>query len=130
MAEEAVRAQERDPYTAFANWVKEINYGNSYFFRVCMISCLKYPKVFWQFCLLLTFCWFHVLQPIRLSDLKKVDPVKACEYFNRCFKDPSTFTVVIAGNIDPTIALPLILQYLVGWGSFKVSMFSFIIHLC
>lgn len=34
MAEEAVRAQERDPYTAFANRVKEINYGNSYFFRV------------------------------------------------------------------------------------------------
>ncbi|KAK5829923.1 zinc protease PQQL-like [Gossypium arboreum] len=85
MAEEAVRAQERDPYTAFANRVKEINYGNSYFFR-----------------------------PIRLSDLRKVDPVKACEYFNRCFKDPSTFTVVITGNIDPTIALPLILQYLGG----------------
>ncbi|KAK6236436.1 hypothetical protein SCA6_011773 [Theobroma cacao] len=85
MAEEAVHAQERDPYTAFANRVKELNYGNSYFFR-----------------------------PIRISDLKKVDPVKACEYFNSCFKDPSTFTVVIAGNIDPTIALPLILQYLGG----------------
>lgn len=85
MAEEAVRAQERDPYTAFANRVKELNYGNSYFFR-----------------------------PIRISDLRKVDPVKACEYFNSCFKDPSTFTVVIVGNIDPTIALPLILQYLGG----------------
>ncbi|XP_015889207.3 zinc protease PQQL-like isoform X2 [Ziziphus jujuba] len=85
MAEEAVRAQERDPYTAFANRVKELNYGNSYFFR-----------------------------PIRISDLQKVDPLKACEYFNNCFRDPSTFTVVIVGNIDPSIAVPLILQYLGG----------------
>ncbi|ONH97864.1 hypothetical protein PRUPE_7G214900 [Prunus persica] len=85
MAEEVVRAQDRDPYTAFANRVKELNYGNSYFFR-----------------------------PIRISDLRKVDPLKACEYFNKCFKDPSTFSIVIVGNIDPSIALPLILQYLGG----------------
>lgn len=85
MAEEAVRAQERDPYTAFANRVRELNYGDSYFFR-----------------------------PIRISDLRKVDPIKACEYFNSCFNDPSTFTLVIVGNIDPAIARPLILQYLGG----------------
>lgn len=85
MAEEAVRARERDPYTVFANRVKELNYGNSYFFR-----------------------------PIRINELRKVDPVKACEYFNSCFRDPSTFTVVIVGNLDPSIALPLILQYLGG----------------
>jgi hypothetical protein len=41
MAEEAVRAQERDPYTAFANRVKELNYGNSYFFKVRLISCFN-----------------------------------------------------------------------------------------
>jgi len=85
MAEEAIYAQERDPYTAFANRVREINYGNSYFFK-----------------------------PIRISDLKKVDPIRACEYFNNCFKDPSAFTVVIVGKIDPVISLPLILQYLGG----------------
>ncbi|XP_058068278.1 zinc protease PQQL-like isoform X2 [Magnolia sinica] len=85
MAEEAIRAQERDPYTAFANRVRELNYGNSYFFR-----------------------------PIRISDLRKVDPIKACEYFNSCFKDPSNFTVVIVGNIDPTVSIPLVLQYLGG----------------
>ncbi|XP_061994559.1 zinc protease PQQL-like isoform X2 [Rosa rugosa] len=85
MAEEMVRNQDRDPYTAFANRVKELNYGNSYFFR-----------------------------PTRISDLQKVDPMKACEYFNKCFKDPSTFSMVIVGNIDPSIALPLILQYLGG----------------
>ncbi|XP_065849756.1 zinc protease PQQL-like isoform X2 [Euphorbia lathyris] len=85
MAEEAVHAQERDPYTAFADRVKELNYGNSYFFR-----------------------------PIRINDLQKVDPFKACEYFNSCFKDPSNFTVVIVGSLEPTIALPLILQYLGG----------------
>lgn len=54
------------------------------------------------------------MQPIRISDLRKVDPLKACQYFNNCFKDPSTFTVVIVGNIDPAIAGPLILQYLVS----------------
>ncbi|XP_022732545.1 zinc protease PQQL-like isoform X2 [Durio zibethinus] len=83
--EEAILARERDPYTSFANRAREINYGTSYFFR-----------------------------PFRISDLPKVNPLKACEYFNTCFKDPSTFTVVIVGNIDPTIALPLILQYLGG----------------
>lgn len=38
MAEAAVRAQERDPYTTFVNRVRELNYGNSYFFRVCLES--------------------------------------------------------------------------------------------
>jgi len=85
MAEEAIYAQERDPYTAFANRSREINYGNSYFFK-----------------------------PIRISDLKKVNPIRACEYFNSCFKDPSAFTVVVVGNIDPAISVPLILQYLGG----------------
>ncbi|KAL4194482.1 hypothetical protein AMTRI_Chr05g68900 [Amborella trichopoda] len=85
MTEEAILAQERDPFTAFANRVRELNYGNSYFFK-----------------------------PIRVPDLRKVDPIRACEYFNNCFKDPSTFTVVIVGNIDPAIALPLILQFLGG----------------
>ncbi|XP_077210657.1 insulinase (Peptidase family M16) protein [Tasmannia lanceolata] len=85
MAEEAIRAQERDPYTAFANRVRELNYGNSYFFR-----------------------------PIKIRDLQKVDPKRACEYFNNCFEDPSTFTVAIVGNVDPRVAVPLILQYLGG----------------
>ncbi|KAE9464478.1 hypothetical protein C3L33_03583, partial [Rhododendron williamsianum] len=96
MAEEAVRAQERDPYTAFANRVRELNYGNSYFFR-----------------------------PIRISDIKKVDPFKACEYFNNCFKDPSSFTVVIVGNIDPAIARPLVLQYLGGIPRPREPIFQF-----
>ncbi|OMO91642.1 hypothetical protein COLO4_18248 [Corchorus olitorius] len=82
---EMILARERDPITAFRNRVVEVNYGNSYFFR-----------------------------PISISNLKKVDPMKACEYFNSCFKDPSTFNVVMVGNIDPTVALPLILQYLGG----------------
>jgi hypothetical protein len=45
MAEESVRARERDPYTVFANRVKELNYGNSYFFRV-MISIFKMTNYF------------------------------------------------------------------------------------
>ncbi|XVF49050.1 hypothetical protein PTKIN_Ptkin03bG0237700 [Pterospermum kingtungense] len=82
---ENILARERDPSTVFVERVTEINYGKSYFFR-----------------------------PMRISNLKKVDPLKACEYFNSCFKDPSTFTVVIVGNIDATVALPLIVQYLGG----------------
>ena len=34
MTREAVRAQRRDPFTAFSNRVRELNYGGSYFFRV------------------------------------------------------------------------------------------------
>ncbi|KAF5184288.1 Zinc protease pqql-like [Thalictrum thalictroides] len=85
MAEEAINAQERDPYTAFSNRVRELNYGNSYFFR-----------------------------PIKTTDLQKVNPRKACEYFSSCFKDPSTFTVLFVGNLNPSVAYPLILQYLGG----------------
>lgn len=53
------------------------------------------------------------MQPIKMNDLQRVNPLSACEYFNNCFKDPSTFTVVIVGSINPSIAVPLILQYLV-----------------
>ncbi|KAL4301725.1 hypothetical protein GQ457_10G017130 [Hibiscus cannabinus] len=83
--EEAILARERDPYTSFSNRAREINHGNSYFFR-----------------------------PFGINELQKVNPVKACEYFNTCFKDPSTFTVVIIGKTDPTVAVPLILKYLGG----------------
>lgn len=96
VTEEAIHAQERDPYTAFTNRVRELNYGDAYFFR-----------------------------PIRISDLKKVDPARACKYFNECFKDPSAFTVVIVGKIDPTVSLPLILQYLGGIPKPSVPTLSF-----
>lgn len=73
-----------------------------------LVNCLHpIAATYVQFLVLL------LVQPIRISDLQKVDPIRACEYFNSCFKDPSTFTVVIVGNIDPKMAIPLILQYLV-----------------
>jgi hypothetical protein len=34
MTREAIKAQERDPFTAYANRVRELNYGNSYYFKV------------------------------------------------------------------------------------------------
>lgn len=49
MAEEAVRAQERDPCTAFANRVKELNYGNSFFFRVRLKSCSSLADSRWLY---------------------------------------------------------------------------------
>lgn len=85
MTLEGIKAQERDPFTAYSNRVRELNYGNSYYF-----------------------------QPITAKDLNKVDAKRACQYFNSCFKDPSGFTVAIVGNIDIEKALPLILQYLGG----------------
>ncbi|KMT03255.1 hypothetical protein BVRB_8g197980 [Beta vulgaris subsp. vulgaris] len=85
IVEEMIRADERDPYNVFTNRVTRIKYGNSYFYK-----------------------------PAQLNDLPKVDPEKACEYFDRSFKDPSTFTVAIVGNLDPTIIHPLILEYLGG----------------
>ena len=65
----------------------------------------------WLNDLLLTLSILYVLQPIRKSDLPKVDPWKACEFFKICFKDPSTFTIVTVENIDPTIVIPLILHF-------------------
>ncbi|CAI5457717.1 unnamed protein product [Closterium sp. Yama58-4] len=85
MTREAVRGQQRDPFTAFANRVREISYGRSYQFK-----------------------------PITESDLKKVDYSKACEYYERAFKDPSPFTAVIVGSTKLEQALPLIKQYLGG----------------
>ncbi|CAI5494153.1 unnamed protein product [Closterium sp. Naga37s-1] len=85
MTREAVRGQQRDPFTAFANRVREISYGRSYQFK-----------------------------PITESDLKRVDYSRACEYFERAFKDPSPFTAVIVGSTRLEQALPLIKQYLGG----------------
>ncbi|KAJ7536029.1 hypothetical protein O6H91_12G054400 [Diphasiastrum complanatum] len=85
MTREAIMAQERDPFMAYATRVRELNYGNSYYFK-----------------------------PITVKDLRKVDPKKACRYFDSCYKDPSLFTIAIVGKIDPENALPLILQYLGG----------------
>lgn len=85
IVEEIIRADERDPYNAFSNRVTRIKYGNSYFYK-----------------------------PAQVNDLPKIDPKKACEYFDHSFKDPSTFTVVIIGNLDPAMIHPLILKYLGG----------------
>ncbi|OMO91639.1 hypothetical protein COLO4_18244 [Corchorus olitorius] len=82
--EDEILSRERDPYSPFFDRASEINYGKSFF------------------------------RALTGSDFQKVNPLKACEYFNSCFKDPSTFTLVIVGNIDPTTAVPLILQYLGG----------------
>ncbi|KAG6556881.1 hypothetical protein Mapa_001461 [Marchantia paleacea] len=85
MTREEIKAQERDPFTAYANRVRELNYGNSYYFK-----------------------------PVTARDLNKVNPKKACEYFDNSFKDPSSFTVAIVGNIEPAKAVPLILRFLGG----------------
>lgn len=94
--EECIRAQERDPFTAFTKRVTRIKCGNSYFFK-----------------------------PWQVSDLPKIDHQQACEYFSNFFKDPSTFTVVIVGNIYPDTAHPLILEYLGGIPKPSTPVFSY-----
>lgn len=54
MAEEMVRNQDRDPYTAFANRVKELNYGNSYFFRVWCPQYIDYSFCYMLYAVVLT----------------------------------------------------------------------------
>nr|GEW27730.1 zinc protease PQQL-like isoform X1 [Tanacetum cinerariifolium] len=56
----------------------------------------------------------HLTRPKRVSDLVNVDLHKACDFFNDCYKDPSNFTLVVVGNLDPGVAEPLILKYLAG----------------
>lgn len=41
---------------------------------------------------------------MNLDQIKRLDILKACRYFNDCFRDLSNFVVVLAGKIDPDIA--------------------------
>lgn len=93
----------------------QIVYGNSIMGTPTFsgYACLVFFALFFP-CVFFINCYHFDVQPIRISDLKNVDPIRACEYFNNCFKDPSSFTVVIVGNIHPAVSLPLILQYLVS----------------
>ena len=43
-----------------------------------------------------------------------MDYFAACEYFHKCFRDPSVFTAVIVGSFKAEALVPLVLQYLVG----------------
>ncbi|KAG0559726.1 hypothetical protein KC19_10G125800 [Ceratodon purpureus] len=82
---ESIKALQRDPQTRFDDRKRAVNFGDAIFYRG------------WT--------------PEGLSE---VDPKKACQYFSECYKDPSTFTVMLVGAIDTEVALPLILQYLGG----------------
>lgn len=64
-------------------WRSLIN-GNSYFFLgYARYHAFKVLLVVFFYRINLFSFLFLTLQPIRLSDLQKVDPQKACEYFNR-----------------------------------------------
>lgn len=78
--EEGFGDRDRDPCTALNNRVLELIYGNSYLFK-----------------------------PPTVADIERFDPSTACTYFSNCYKDPSTFVVVILGDIDPSTVCPLIL---------------------
>lgn len=56
---------------ALGHYVKEVNGGTSYHFKT-----------------------------VNHDVHKQVDSLKACRYFNDCFRDPSTFFVVLAGKVE------------------------------
>lgn len=43
-----------------------------------------------------------------------MDPERACAFFDACFRDPSNFTLVFVGKMDPATLMPLVLRYLGG----------------
>lgn len=56
MTLEGIKAQERDPFTAYANRVRELNYGDSYYFKVITTSPMYEQLVFsYSFVVCLTY---------------------------------------------------------------------------
>ncbi|KAL5073221.1 hypothetical protein RYX36_012205 [Vicia faba] len=55
---------------------------------------------------------FEVEKKVGCGKILREEEMEVNGDRSKYFRDPSAFTVVIVRNIDPTIALPLILQYL------------------
>ncbi|KAG5541578.1 hypothetical protein RHGRI_021420 [Rhododendron griersonianum] len=76
---------DQDAFTYFNNYVKKLNGGESYF-----------------------------MKSVNAEELQKVDPNIACDFFNSCYLDPSSFVVVLVGDFDASVARPLIEEFLGG----------------
>ena len=52
------------------------------------------------------------LRPVRMSDLETLDFDFCRGFFNACFSDPSEFTFIFVGNVDPGAFVPLLNKYI------------------
>ena len=80
---EAVKNARRNPMQVFSEIQQYLTYGKSY-----------------------------LSKPITLKTLQKMSPENACRYFNKCFLDPSHFTMVLVGAFDREAVLPLLEKYI------------------
>lgn len=83
MQEEAIRNRSRDPVSIYNQTIRHLVYGKSF-----------------------------QSQPLRVKDVRKMKPAKACEHFNASFGDPSEFTMVLVGAFDERRVRPMIEKYL------------------
>jgi hypothetical protein len=63
--------------------VKEVNYGDCFYFR-----------------------------PLTMASLDQVDPCLAINLHNNSYRNPAEFTIVLTGNVDRDTLLPLVCKYL------------------
>ncbi|KAH0708016.1 hypothetical protein KY289_013092 [Solanum tuberosum] len=55
-----------------------------------------------------------IYKPLKAEDLSQVDTSKAWKYFKNCFRDPSSFRVIMIGKFDSASVDPLLSRYLGG----------------
>jgi hypothetical protein len=80
MAASVVDAQLRDPLQRYRDYVRLLNYGHS-----------------------------HVLQPLTLQDLRRLDPDAACRHFSRAFRNPAEFTLCFVGALGTVLLCKVVL---------------------
>jgi len=83
MQEQAIRNRVRDPVSVYNETVRHLVYGRSF-----------------------------QSKPLKVSDVRRMVPKRACEHFNSNFCDPSQFTVVLVGAFDEKRVLTMLEKYL------------------
>ena len=83
MQEQAIKNRVRDPVSVYNQTVRRLVYGKTF-----------------------------QSAPLRVADVRKMVPMKACEHFNAAFSDPSQFTVVLVGAFDEARVLKMCEKYL------------------
>jgi predicted Zn-dependent peptidase len=83
MQEQAIRNRNRDPASVYNQTIRRLVYGKTF-----------------------------QSAPLRVADVRKMQPMNACEHFNAAFADPSQFTVVLVGAFDEKRVLKMCEKYL------------------
>jgi predicted Zn-dependent peptidase len=83
MQEQAIRNRRRDPVSVYNETIRHLVYGKSF-----------------------------QSKPLKVGDVRKMNPERACEHFSGFFSDPSQFTVTLVGAFDETRVLRMLRKYL------------------